>query len=174
MKEWKSWNKVKTGELRDRIGRKIFCFSPFNDLGLVICDEEHDSSFKQYDPAPRYNGRDAAIYFASVFHANVLLGSATPSLRATSNAMSGKYGFAELKQRYGDLQLPVIEFIDLRTIERKDKTKITLSPPLVDAIKQTTDKRGRSFYFRIAAGMRLTRFAMFVAGFHNANIVMCR
>jgi primosomal protein N' (replication factor Y) len=146
------WNKVKTGELKIVLGARSSVFLPFNDLGLVICDEEHDSSFKQYDPAPRYNGRDAAIYFASVFHANVLLGSATPSLESYSNAMSGKYGFAELKQRYGDLQLPVIEFIDLRTIERKDKTKITLSPPLVDAIKQTTDKKRQVILFQNRRG----------------------
>ncbi|HLG39972.1 MAG TPA: DEAD/DEAH box helicase, partial [Chitinophagaceae bacterium] len=110
------WNKVKNGELKIVLGARSSVFLPFTDLGLVICDEEHDSSFKQYDPAPRYNGRDAAIYFASQFGAKALLGSATPSLESYSNAVSGKYGFAELSQRYGDVHLPTIEFIDLKTI----------------------------------------------------------
>jgi primosomal protein N' (replication factor Y) (superfamily II helicase) len=136
------WNKVKNGELKIVLGARSSVFLPFSDLGLVICDEEHDSSFKQYDPAPRYNGRDAAIYFASLFGpafgggtARVLLGSATPSLESYQNAVTGKYGFAELTKRYGDLHLPTIEFVDLKTIERKDRTKVILSPPLIDAIK---------------------------------------
>ncbi len=124
------WNKVKNGELKIVLGARSSIFLPFTDLGLVICDEEHDTSFKQQDPAPRYNGRDAAIYFASLFNpdetgtgANVLLGSATPSLESYHNAVSGKYGLAELMQRYGDVQLPPIEIIDTRTIdtERTDR-----------------------------------------------------
>jgi len=146
------WNKVRTGDLKIVLGARSSVFLPFTDLGLVICDEEHDSSFKQYDPAPRYNGRDAAIYLASLFNANVLLGSATPSLESYNNAMGGKYGLAELTQRYGDLHLPTIEFIDLRTIERKDKNKITLSPPLVEAIKQTTAKNKQVILFQNRRG----------------------
>jgi primosomal protein N' (replication factor Y) len=146
------WNKVKNGELKIILGARSSVFLPFPDLGLVVCDEEHDSSFKQYDPAPRYNGRDAAVYFSSLFHSNVLLGSATPSLESYSNAMSGKYGFAELTKRFGDLHPPTIEFIDLRTIEKKDKLKVSLSPPLIEGIKQVLEKNRQVILFQNRRG----------------------
>jgi primosomal protein N' (replication factor Y) len=151
------WNKVKNGELKVVLGARSSVFLPFQDLGLVICDEEHDSSFKQFDPAPRYYGRDAAIYFASLFTngettAKVLLGSATPSLESYSNAVSGKYGLAELTRRFGDLHPPVIELIDLKTIERKDKSKVMLSPPLTDAIQQVIARRKQVILFQNRRG----------------------
>ena len=80
------WNKIKTGELKVVLGARSSLFLPFMNLGFIICDEEHDTSFKQQDPAPRYSGRDAAIYMASLNHAKVLLGSATPSLETYYNA----------------------------------------------------------------------------------------
>ncbi|MDP4263298.1 MAG: primosomal protein N' [Bacteroidota bacterium] len=153
------WNKVKKGELAIILGARSSVFLPFRDLGLVICDEEHDASFKQYDPAPRYNGRDAAIYLASLFKsgpagnsARVLLGSATPSLESYSNVVNGKYGLATLTQRYGDLHPPAIEFIDLKTIERKDKSKVMLSPPLVEAIRQVIDRNKQVILFQNRRG----------------------
>jgi primosomal protein N' (replication factor Y) len=146
------WNKVKNGELKIVLGARSSVFLPFYDLGLVICDEEHDSSFKQYDPAPRYSGRDAAIYFASLFRAKVLLGSATPSLESYHHAITGKYGLAELTQRYGDLHMPAIEFIDLRTIERKDRAKVILSPPLLEAVKNVIEKNKQVILFQNRRG----------------------
>jgi len=146
------WNKVKNGEMKIVLGARSSVFLPFQELGLVICDEEHDSSFKQYDPAPRYNGRDAAIYLASLFNSNVLLGSATPSIESYHNAVTGKYGLAELTQRYGDLHLPTIEFIDLRTIERKGKEKVVLSPPLIDALKGVVTKNKQAILFQNRRG----------------------
>ena len=120
------WNKVKTGELKVILGARSSVFLPFSNIGLIICDEEHDSSFKQQDPAPRYHGRDAAVYFASMFGnanetngAKVILGSATPSLESYHNASTGKYGLTELNQRYGDLQLPPIEIIDTKKTTAK-------------------------------------------------------
>ena len=101
---------------------------------------------------PRYNGRDAAIYFASLFGAKVLLGSATPSLESYHNAVNGKYGLAELTQRYGDLHLPAIEFIDLKTIERKDKAKVILSPPLIEAIKNVIARNRQVILFQNRRG----------------------
>src|SRR5215468_8335110 len=91
------WNKVKNGELKIILGARSSVFLPYQDLGLIICDEEHDTSYKQQDPAPRYNARDAAIFYASLFGdendaAKVLLGSATPSLETYFNTRSGKYG----------------------------------------------------------------------------------
>jgi primosomal protein N' (replication factor Y) len=136
------WNKVKTGELKIVLGARSSVFLPFSDLGLVICDEEHDTSYKQQEPSPRYNGRDAAVYFASLFTAKVVLGSATPSLESYHNAVTGKYGKTEIMQRYGDVQLPPIEIIDTKKIEQKDRSKVMLSPQLVSAVQQVLD-RGR-------------------------------
>lgn len=146
------WNKVKNGELKIVLGARSSVFLPFRDLGLVICDEEHDPSFKQYDPAPRYNGRDAAVYFASLFNAKVLLGSATPSLESYFNASNGKFGLAELMQRFGDIQMPAIEFIDLRTIEKKDRVKIILSPPLAGEIKKSIERNKQVILFQNRRG----------------------
>ncbi|MES1226724.1 MAG: primosomal protein N', partial [Bacteroidota bacterium] len=106
------WNKVKTGEARIVLGARSSLFLPFHNLGLVICDEEHDTSYKQQDPAPRYHARDAAVYFASLFHAKVLLGSATPSVESYYNAVTGKYALVELNERFGNIPMPVIEMID--------------------------------------------------------------
>ncbi len=96
-------------------------FLPFNDLGLIIVDEEHETSYKQYDPAPRYNARDAAIFLANMYEAKVLLGSATPSFESYYNARIHKYGFAELTERYGGVKLPEIEVVSI-TAETKSKT----------------------------------------------------
>ena len=146
------WNKVKNGELNVVLGARSSIFLPYNNLGLVICDEEYDSSFKQQDPAPRYNGRDAAIYFASLFKANVLLGSATPSLESYHNAKAGKYGLAELLQRYGDVQLPPIEIIDTKKIIQKDRSKIMLSAPLIEAMKEVVDRNKQVILFQNRRG----------------------
>lgn len=136
------WNKVKTGELKVVLGARSSLFLPYHDLGLIIVDEEHDSSFKQQDPAPRYHGRDAALYFASLYEAKVLLGSATPSLETYYNARHGKYGLVELMERYGDVHLPPIEIIDTRRLVQKDRNKIILSAPLQEAISEVIG-RGR-------------------------------
>jgi primosomal protein N' (replication factor Y) (superfamily II helicase) len=138
------WNKVKSGELKIILGARSSIFLPYHDLDLIICDEEHDSSYKQNEPAPRYNGRDAAVYYASLFNsanggtgAKVLMGSATPSFETYYNATTGKFGLVELNQRYGNVMLPNIEMIDTRTIAAKDKSKLILSPVLIDNIKRT-------------------------------------
>src|SRR4030095_12720748 len=89
------WNKIKSGELKIILGARSSLFLPFVDLGLIIVDEEHDSSFKQQDPSPRYHARDAAVYYASLFNAKVLMGSATPSIESYYNAQTGKYGLVK-------------------------------------------------------------------------------
>lgn len=96
------------------IGARSALFLPFSNLGLVIVDEEHEQTFKQVDPAPRYHARDAAIVLAHSHKAKVLLGSATPSIETYYNAQSGKFGLVELTKRYGNVQLPVIELVDLK------------------------------------------------------------
>jgi len=146
------WNKVKNGELRVILGARSSVFLPYQNLGLVICDEEHDTSFKQQEPAPRYNGRDAAIYFASLFEAKTLLGSGTPSLESYYNAATGKYGLVELLQRYGDLKLPPIEMIDTRKIIQKDKSKVMLSPQLVEAVNEVLARSKQAILFQNRRG----------------------
>ena len=146
------WNKVKNGELRVILGARSSVFLPYQNLGMIICDEENDTSYKQQEPAPRYNGRDAAIYFASLFNAKVLLGSGTPSVESYYNASTGKYGLVELLVRYGDLQLPPLQFIDTRKIISKDKAKIILSPPLIEAINEVLARDKQVILFQNRRG----------------------
>ena len=146
------WNKVKNGELRVILGARSSVFLPFQNLGLVICDEEHDTSYKQQDPAPRYNGRDAAIYFASLFSAKTILGSGTPSVESYYNATTGKYGLVELMQRYGVLNLPPIEIIDTRKIIQKDRTKVMLSPQLIEAVNEVMARNKQVILFQNRRG----------------------
>jgi primosomal protein N' (replication factor Y) (superfamily II helicase) len=129
------WNKVKTGEAKIILGARSSLFLPFRDLALIICDEEHDTSYKQQDPAPRYHARDTAVYFASLFAAKVLLGSATPSLESYYNAVTGKYGLTELNERYGNIAMPLIEIIDTKQIKTPDKSKVIISPQLNEALQ---------------------------------------
>lgn len=129
------WNKIKTGETRIVLGARSALFLPFKELGLIVVDEEHDGSFKQYEPAPRYNARDAAVYYASLCNAKVLLGSATPSIETYFNTQKGKYGLVELNERFGGIMLPVIEMIDTRKVVQKGK--VMLSPQLKEAIEKT-------------------------------------
>src|SRR5215203_4803044 len=134
------WNKVKTGEMKIVLGARSSLFLPYHDLGLIICDEEHDSSYKQQDPAPRYNARDAAVYYASLHDAKVLMGSATPSVESYYNAQTGKYGLVEINDRFGGVHLPSIEMIDTRTIGKKPGEKVMLSPQLLDEIRNTANR----------------------------------
>ncbi|SHK80234.1 replication restart DNA helicase PriA [Chitinophaga jiangningensis] len=115
------WNKVKNGELQIVLGARSSLLLPFRDLGLIILDEEHDPSYKQQDPAPRYHARDAAIYYAGLFKAKVLLGSATPSLESYYNAQQGKYGLVELSERYGGVEMPAMDIVDIKK-EMAEKT----------------------------------------------------
>ncbi len=115
------WQKVLNNEYKVVLGARSSVFLPFNDLGLIIVDEEHETSYKQYDPAPRYNARDAAIFLANMHKGKVLLGSATPSFESYYNARTHKYGFAELTERYGGVKLPEIEVVSIAK-ETKEKT----------------------------------------------------
>ena len=128
------WNKIRTGEVKILLGARSALFLPFKNLGLIIVDEEHDASYKQQDPAPRYNARDAAIYYASLFGAKVLLGTATPSLESYFNALQNKYSLVYLSERFGGLQLPAIEIINTSQVAQKGK--VMISPQLKEAIQQ--------------------------------------
>ena len=121
------------------LGARSALFLPFVSLGLVIVDEEHEQSFKQFDPAPRYHARDAAIYLAHIFGANCLLGSATPSLESFSNAKKGKYGLATISRRYGNVSLPEIELVDIKEARRKKRMKGHFSERLLDEMNNTVE-----------------------------------
>ena len=113
------WQKVLNSEYKVVLGARSSVFLPFVDLGLIIVDEEHETSYKQFDPAPRYNARDAAIFLANMYGGKVLLGSATPSFESYFNARTHKYGFAELTERYGGVELPTIEVVSIAEETRK-------------------------------------------------------
>lgn len=114
------------------IGARSALFLPFYDLGLVIIDEEHEQTFKQYDPAPRYHARDAAIVLANYFKSKVLLGSATPSLETYFNASGGKYGLVEITERFGNVMLPEIELVDLKDKYFRKRMKGHFSDTLLE------------------------------------------
>ena len=116
------------------IGARSALFLPFSNLSLVIVDEEHEQTFKQVDPAPRYHARDAAIVLANAHKAKVLLGSATPSLESYFNAQSDKYGLVEITERYGNVQLPEIELVDLKDSYFRKKMTGHFSDSLIEAI----------------------------------------
>lgn len=144
------WNKIRTGETQIVLGARSALFLPFNNLGLVIVDEEHDTSYKQQEPAPRYHARDAAIYYASLCSAKVLLGSATPSLESYFNAQQKKYAFAEITERYGNIELPQIEFVDTRQVAQKGK--VMISPQLKAAIEDELAKDKQVILFQNRRG----------------------
>ncbi len=110
-------------------------FLPFQNLQLVIVDEEHDPSFKQYDPAPRYHARDTAIYLAGLYGAKVLLGTATPALETYFNASSGKYGLVELRERFGGVEMPEIDTVDLRDQLKTRRMQGIFSSALLDSLQ---------------------------------------
>jgi primosomal protein N' (replication factor Y) len=129
------WNKIRTGELKIILGARSSIFLPFGQLGLIVVDEEHDTSYKQQEPAPRYHARDAAIYYSSLFGAKVLLGSATPSVETYFNATTGKYGLAELNERYGQFRLPEITVIDTKQL-RLQYNKAARQPSVAGPAKR--------------------------------------
>ncbi len=144
------WNKIRTGEARMVLGARSALFLPFKDLGLIIVDEEHDASFKQQDPAPRYHARDAAIYYASLFKAKVLLGSATPSVESYFNAVNNKYALVELNERFGGIKLPAIEIIDTRQVAQKGK--VMISPQLKEAMQKALESDRQVILFQNRRG----------------------
>ncbi|MEO6915633.1 MAG: primosomal protein N', partial [Chitinophagaceae bacterium] len=145
------WNKVKSGEAKIVVGARSSLFLPFSEPGLIICDEEHETSFKQQEPAPRYHARDSAIYFASLFNAKVLLGSATPSVESYANALAGKYGLVELTERFGAIKMPMIELIDTKKF-MSQKVKVMISPVLKEAIERDVARGKQIILFQNRRG----------------------
>lgn len=134
------------------LGVRSSVFLPFSRLGLIIVDEEHDASYKQKDPAPRYNGRDAAIMLAKMSGAKILLGSATPSFETYQNALSGKYGHVRLTTRFGDIQMPEIVLADVGEYRRKKQMQGNFSPLLIEEMQQVLDAGKQVILFQNRRG----------------------
>ena len=134
-------------EFRIIIGARSSIFLPFQSLGLVIVDEEHETSYKQHDPSPRYQGRDAAVYLASMFRAKVLLGSATPSLESFQNTIENKYGYVSLFTRYGGISMPEILIANMAKSGTQTTNTTHFSSLLVDEMSEVLaqkDQIGRA------------------------------
>ena len=134
------------------LGVRSSVFLPFNNLGLVIVDEEHDGSYKQHDPAPRYHARDAASVLAGLHKAKTLLGSASPSLESYSNTVTGKYGLTELKERYGFIKLPEIIIANTREAYRKKLMVSHFTPELLNAIDNALSRNEQVILFQNRRG----------------------
>lgn len=150
------------------IGVRSAIFLPFQHLGLIIIDEEHEYSYKQYDPAPRYHARDSAIYMAHLHGAKVLLGSATPSLESYRNALDAKYGYVQLDSRFGNQPLPIIQTIDLKTARRRKEVKGHFSNELLAEIERTVTEGNQVILFQNQRG-----YAPFIQCSSCAHIPKC-
>ena len=147
------WNDILHNQSYEVIlGVRSSIFLPFRDLGLIIVDEEHEPSFKQYDPAPRYHARNAAIVLAQMHHAKTLLGTATPSIESYFNAQIDKYGLVRLEQRFEDLQLPEIEVVDMREAYRKKQQEGHFSDVLLKEIKEALSQKEQVILFQNRRG----------------------
>lgn len=149
------WNHVLANDpnrYRIVLGARSSVFLPFRDLGLIIIDEEHESSFKQYDPSPRYNARDAAIVLAHYYGAKVLLGSATPAIETYYNAKQGKYGFVELHNRFGGIQLPEIFCADVKKERRQKSMHSHFTTYLIDEMRATLNRGEQIILFQNRRG----------------------
>ena len=148
------WKKQLSSNPYDVIlGARSAVFLPFHRLGLVVIDEEHEQSFKQQDPAPRYHARSAAIVLAQMYAgAKTLLGTATPSMESYYNAKQGKYGFVELSRRYKDIQLPSIEVVDMKDLYRRKMVSGPFSPRLLTAVRGALERGEQAILFQNRRG----------------------
>ncbi len=146
------WQKVLNKEYLFVVGVRSAVFLPFSDLGLIIVDEEHEPSYKQFEPAPRYHARDSAIYLATKHSAKVLLGTATPSMESYQNALDGKYGLVELMTRYGEAYHPKMEFANVSRERKQRKLKGNFTSVLVDAIQESLRKKEQVILFQNRRG----------------------
>ena len=150
------------------LGVRSSIFLPFSNLGLLIVDEEHETSFKQFDPAPRYNARDVALVMAKKFQANILLGTATPSTESYYNARSNKYYLVELMQRHEGMQMPEIEVVDIKDARRRKMMKGIFTPQLMERMKVALEKKEQIILFQNRRG-----FAPYLECLACAHIPKC-
>jgi primosomal protein N' (replication factor Y) (superfamily II helicase) len=153
------WNRVLRKDEKDSysliLGVRSSLFLPFSDIGLVIVDEEHENTFKQFDPAPRYHARDAAIMLASMHNAKTLLGTATPSVESYFNSQTGKYGLVNLTRRYMEIELPAIVIADTREARKRKKMKSLFTPQLLEGIELALSKKEQIILFQNRRGYAL-------------------
>ena len=134
------------------LGARSAVFLPFQNLGLVIVDEEHETSYKQQDPMPRYHARNTAIVLAQMFDAKVLLGTATPCMETYHNAKTGKYGFVELFQRYQGIELPEIQVVDIKDLQHRKMMKGPFSPLLLNKVREALERGEQAILFQNRRG----------------------
>jgi len=134
------------------LGARSAAFLPFRKLGLIIVDEEHENSYKQFDPAPRYNARDVAVVLGQIHHARVVLGTATPSFESYFNVQTGKYSLVELNERYQNIQLPEMVIADVREATRRKKMRSMLTPELYDEINRALGESEQVILFQNRRG----------------------
>ena len=148
------WNHVLRNSAKAKIvlGARSSIFLPFNNLGLIIVDEEHEQSFKQFDPAPRYHARDTAVVLAHMHQAKTLLGSATPSLESYFNAQQGKYGLVEITTRFNDVLMPDIELVDIKEKLKKKRMKGHFSDRLIEEMTETLKEGHQVILFQNRRG----------------------
>jgi primosomal protein N' (replication factor Y) len=149
------WQRTITGSYQVLLGARSALLLPFRNLGLIIVDEEHDPSYKQYDPAPRYNARDTALMLARICGARTVLGSATPSIETFWNAQEGRYGLATIAHRYGGFALPEVTCVDMKEAHRQGMVKGHFSTTLLDAIGQALTKGEQAILFQNRRGFSL-------------------
>jgi primosomal protein N' (replication factor Y) (superfamily II helicase) len=159
---------VHTG-IRIVLGARSAVFLPFREAGLVIIDEEHENTYKQFDPAPRYHARDTAIMLARFHGAKVLLGTATPSVETYFNCLNGKYSLIELTDRYRDMQLPDIHIVNTRELKRKKRMQSHFSPQLLDNIAEALKNKEQIILFQNRRG-----FSLFLECAQCGEIPRCR
>jgi len=162
------WQKVLKNEFQFVVGVRSAVFLPFQNLGLVIVDEEHEPSYKQFEPAPRYHARDSANYLANLHHAKVLLGTATPSLETYQNALDNKFGLVELTERFGQAEEPEVHFVDLRKERKQRKLKGNFSSELVEAIEKSLEQKEQVILFQNRRG-----YASYISCESCATIPKC-
>lgn len=146
------WNKVLKGQYKIVLGARSAVFLPFKNLELVVVDEEHESSYKQNEPSPRYQARDAAVYLAHLHKAKIVLGSATPSIESYYNALNNKYGLVTLTERFGGVALPLQEVVSITDQTKRKKMISYFSSVLIDDIQETLDKKEQVILFQNRRG----------------------
>jgi primosomal protein N' (replication factor Y) len=146
------WEGVETGKIKLVVGVRSAIFLPFSELGLLIVDEEHDASYKQNEPAPRYHGRDAAMFLAHLLGTDILLGSATPSVESYYKAKYGKWRLVNLRKRFGGSQLPDIEYIDMKLAEKTLQVKLDFSNQVLEKLQLTKEGGKQSIVFQNRRG----------------------
>ncbi len=146
------WQKVLNKEYLFVVGVRSAVFLPFSNLGLIIVDEEHEPSYKQFEPAPRYHARDASIYLSILHESNTLLGTATPAMETYQNALDDKYGLVELNTRYGQAYHPKMEFANVNRERKQRKLKGNFTSTLIEAIQASLDLKEQVILFQNRRG----------------------